>query len=299
MTQTPRPRSRPSVRQSQRDNLMPFLLAAVVLHAFFIRAVGFSLPEPSQDESLPALEVTLAQYYSDKTPDQADFVGQANQEGSGDADQANAPRTTEEAQFPDPTPKEVASAEQTPPPVAPAAADPVVSTRAPAKTQVAPAEAKKPEDAPPPQPLPTAGLLERSLEIASLSAQLDAERKLWAKRPRHKNLSSATIRSAADAAYLDQWRRRVERIGNLNYPGEARSNRIYGELMLSVRLYKDGTIKEVNVEQSSGQRILDEAARRIVHLAAPFAPLPQELGVDELTIVRTWRFEPGDRLAAQ
>ena len=103
------------------------------------------------------------------------------------------------------------------------------------------------------------------------------------------------------AAYLDAWRRKVERIGNLNYPDEARRQRIYGSLRMLVVVDRNGAVQELRVLESSGHAMLDEAAMRIVRLAAPFAPFSGELAqnFDQVEIIRTWRFERGDRLSSR
>ena len=140
--------------------------------------------------------------------------------------------------------------------------------------------------------------MQRSLEIASLEARLDEQRQLYAKRPRIKRLTSMAAAASADAFYLNSWRRKIERIGNLNYPAEARRNRLYGSLRLQVTVLPDGGLKEVIVLKSSGHRVLDQAAIDIVKLAAPFAPFSDELRqtTDELLIIRTWQFRKNSSL---
>ena len=97
------------------------------------------------------------------------------------------------------------------------------------------------------------------------------------------------------AWYKDEWRKKVERIGNLNYPEEARRQQIYGNLRLMVSINRDGSLYEVQVLESSGQPLLDQAAQRIVRLAAPFAPFTGDLtDIDRLEIIRTWKFAKGD-----
>ena len=101
------------------------------------------------------------------------------------------------------------------------------------------------------------------------------------------------------AYYKDAWRRKVERVGNQNYPAEARDQRIYGSLRMLVAINRDGTLREVRILESSGHTVLDNAALRIVRLAAPYAPFTGDLiDVDVLEIIRTWRFEPGDRVSS-
>ena len=92
--------------------------------------------------------------------------------------------------------------------------------------------------------------------------------------------------------YFEAWRRKVERVGNLNYPDAARARSLYGSLRLLVAIVPDGTLRDVRVLESSGHRVLDDAALRIVRLAAPFAPFPPEMrrNTDVLEIVRTWQF---------
>ena len=138
------------------------------------------------------------------------------------------------------------------------------------------------------------------MEIASLEAQLSMERELYAKRPKIHRLNAASTLRDKGAWYKEEWRKKIERIGNLNYPDEARRQRIYGSLRLLVTINRDGTLYEVQVLESSGHSVLDQAAMRIVRLAAPYAPFsgdPAEF--DRLEIIRTWRFERGDRLSSQ
>ena len=118
----------------------------------------------------------------------------------------------------------------------------------------------------------------------------------YAKRPKVKYLTAST-REYAYAAYMRGWSDRVERVGNLNYPEEARRRGLHGDVLLTVVLSLDGSIKSIEVIQSSGQKVLDAAAERIVRLAAPFPPAPKSAErIDELNITRTWRFQPNNVL---
>ena len=96
-----------------------------------------------------------------------------------------------------------------------------------------------------------------------------------------------------DDWYLESWRRKVERIGKLNYPEQARERKLYGSLRLLVAIEPDGSLRDVRVIDSSGHKVLDEAAVRIVRLAAPYAPFPPGMRkqTDVLEIVRTWQFK--------
>ncbi|MFM8445297.1 MAG: energy transducer TonB [Methylococcus sp.] len=100
------------------------------------------------------------------------------------------------------------------------------------------------------------------------------------------------------AAYEQGWQDKVEQHGNRNFPEEARRQKLSGSLVLAVGIQPDGRVYSVQVLQSSGYAVLDNAARQIVDLAAPFAPLPNEIRqeVDVLVITRTWRFDSNFRL---
>ena len=142
---------------------------------------------------------------------------------------------------------------------------------------------------------PTAAELKRQQAIAQLAAELRQQTEALAKRPKKKFISANT-KEYVYASYMRGWSDRVERIGNLNYPDEARQRKLYGDLLLTVGLARDGGIKNITIIKSSGQPLLDAAAERIVRLAAPFPPLPKDASVDELYITRTWQFLPGDVL---
>ena len=141
--------------------------------------------------------------------------------------------------------------------------------------------------------------MDRGREIAALSAALERKLRAYAERPRRKWISART-REHEFAAYMDAWRRKVERVGNLNYPGEAARRGLSGSLLLEVALNPDGTIEAVALRRSSGERILDDAAVRIVRLAAPFAEFPERIAeeVDVLHIERTWLFHSGNRFTS-
>lgn len=141
--------------------------------------------------------------------------------------------------------------------------------------------------------------MDRSREIATLSAALERKLRAYAERPRRKWISART-REHEFAVYMDAWRRKVERVGNLNYPGEAARRGLSGSLLLEVALNPDGTIEDVALRRSSGERILDAAAVRIVRLAAPFAEFPEGIAeeVDVLHVERTWLFHSDNRFTS-
>ena len=276
---------------SALDRLTFTIFLAVALHAMIILGVTFTREDHSP--STHTMEVTLAQHRSVSRPDKADFLAQFNQTGSGTLDEKRLLTTPHEAQFFDTTIRETTPAQV--PQLAKRKEQelvPVVTTTGNTKS-ITSAQEKIVD------PIPDddnahqeKSLLQRSLEIASLEARLDKQREIYAKRPRIKRLTSLSTASSADAYYLNSWRRKIENIGNLNYPEEARKHRLYGSLRLMVAVLPDGTLKEIEMLESSGHSVLDDAALRIVKLAAPFAPFPDELRqtTDVLEIIRTWQF---------
>ena len=282
------------VRPADRLGFTLFLAAAV--HLALLLGVSFALPEPNMVSK--TLDVTLASFKSSEAPKQADFLAQHDQQGSGSLEHKATPKTTELAPFQD---SEIRRVE---PPARPKASPPPQPTRAAVATRAAQPDktstkAQTPQPPQPTQPAPAFDSSQLSSEIASLEAQLTHERQLYAKRPRVHRLNAASTMRDKGAWYKEEWRRKVERVGNLNYPDAARRERIYGSLRLLVSINRDGTLREVQVLESSGHTILDQAALRIVRLSAPFAPFSGDLNdVDVLEIIRTWRFERGDRLGS-
>jgi protein TonB len=284
------------------DRLSVTLLFSLIFHAVLILGIGFELAKPKP--SLPALDVTLLTTANAQSPDKADFLAQANNRGGGDSDKARRPSTL----FSGPLPTEEQGI--APVPLQPAAPAPsaataprLLSTRAPAERQVARQPERREHDqvAPRQSAIP----IDRQLEMARLAQEIRAEEQAYAKRPRVKHISANT-REYAYAAYDKAWVGRIERIGNLNYPDEARRRQLHGQLVLTVGLTRSGQIKSIDIIQSSGHKVLDDAAIRIVHLAAPFPPIPQggnddrgRKGVDVLYITRTWQFMPGDELLTE
>ena len=147
----------------------------------------------------------------------------------------------------------------------------------------------------PPTPSATA-LMTNSLKIASLSAQIRRKLQAKAERPRRKFISAST-KEYKYASYMEAWRSKVERVGNLNYPDAARKAKLSGSLRLDVALNKDGSINQIIVLLSSGHKILDDAAIRIVELASPYSPFPDQIreDTDILHIIRTWRFSNSNK----
>jgi protein TonB len=143
-------------------------------------------------------------------------------------------------------------------------------------------------------------LVQRSLEIARLEAEINKNLSLYEKMPKRKFIGART-QEYRYAQYVEDWRGKVERIGNLNYPEAARREKLHGKLVLTVSIRADGSVESVEINHSSGQRILDAAAMRIVRLAAPYSPFPPDIRkeIDVLSITRTWIFTTTDRLESE
>lgn len=271
---------------------------SVCVHAIIILGLGFTYLDESSSE--PALEITMAQYRSELTPDDADFLAQENQIGSGVLDNKAAPSTPFQSDFNADTIQEVQplpSMQERTPPVDLQDVAVVASVRTDEQIRQQLEEQEQVEDKPASE---VTSPEELSLAIASLKAQLDLRREEYAKRPRRYTISSASTKKSQDALYLDEWRRRIEAVGNLNYPDAARRDQLYGSLRMLVALLPTGEVADVQILQSSGYTVLDQAALDIVRLASPFAPFPEAMRAeaDILEIIRTWRFHEGNALTS-
>jgi len=281
------------------DRMSFSLFLATAFHALILLGISFALPDKPLQQYQRSLDVVLATEFTQQRPDEADFIGQADQLGGGESEVAEKPLTNELTPFPDVQMNDVAQPEQI-----------QVTTPKIEKNQVLTAEfaellQNQPDTQPreelePVEALTADSIYSRIMEIASLTAQLDVEKNNVAKRPRKRQVSAAIHRST-DALYLDAWRRKIERIGNLNYPEKAKRENIFGSLSLKVAINTDGTVNEIAVLRSSGHKILDDSAIKIVRLAAPFSPLSRDMLIDTdiLEIVRVWQFQPDNSMRTQ
>ena len=274
------------------------VVASIVFHAFLILGVSFTMPDLSKLAMQPPLEVTLVNAKSQAKPLKADTFAQANLDGGGNTD------AKRRAKSPLPVPREAKEAADL------AMAQKRVElrereakqlmTQLKSKTAVATApEAPQPKEAP--QVAPSAvDIMNRSLEIARLEASIAREWESYQQRPRRRFIG-ARAEEFRFARYIEDWRTKVERVGDTNYPQAARDQRIYGSLVMTVAIKADGSLERVDINKSSGQRILDAAALRIVHLAAPFAPFPADIAkdTDVISITRTWIFTRSDQLVTE
>jgi protein TonB len=287
-------------KPASRDLLPPALLAAAAVHALFILGVSFDIHRGLPKIPERTLDVILVRPKPvQEQPEDPQFLAQASQEGGalevGDARPTSPPsRPTVD---PEPTPaREIrqSGAPETPPEPKP----PVITTNRAPEARVV--EQPRPPVEAPPRPDVAQLLASTQREIDRLTSELDRRASNSAQEVRRKAINAST-QEYRYAAYLEAWRKKVENIGNLNYPEEAKRKRLYGNLMLHVAVRADGSVERIRLVRSSGHKTLDDAAMRIVELAAPFAPFPPDIRneVDVLDITRTWQFLSGNRLFAQ
>lgn len=280
-----------SEQVSTGDRLSFTAFLAIAVHAMLIFGVSFTLN--SGDEVAPTLNVTLATHKSARQPDKADFLAQFDQEASGTEEQAKELTTRQKAEIADANLKDITPIPQQRAAKLSEQSTQLVTSRNAAERQVRDADTTENQPA---QLEQTGGEQDTALvnpEIASLQAKLDRIRQDLAKQPRVRRLTSVSTKASADAAYLNAWAQKIEQVGNSNFPQEALQRGLFGDLRLSVSLYPNGTVANVEILQSSGHSVLDDAAVQIVHLASPFPPFPPEVrkNTDRIDIIRTWRFE--------
>lgn len=282
-------------RINANDRLGLTLFFAVVIHAVVILGITFSSLTRDPKNPPQRMEITLVKSKSDLKPDKADYLAQATQQGSGNPDDANKPQAVEQqrimqdANTEGNAPKTEIVTQQAKAPQ-PEATTPALTA---SQSQQQLAVQKQPEKHTAKQP--TAGeLISRSLQIASASAEIQQRQQAYKNRKRHKYINAST-QAYKYAAYQEAWRQKVERIGRLNFPEEARRRQLSGDLTLTVAIRADGSVHSMTIDRSSGIKLLDDAAKRIVRLAAPFAPLPENIreDADILHISRTWVFYNG------
>lgn len=278
------------------------ILVSLLIHLSVLLGVSFRLPPPQIEHATEWMEVVLVNSKSSSKPVKTKVMAQNNLDGGGNTEAERRAKS--------------------PFPVLPERKQSVSMTGTRKKTEkqleqeakklmaaiqgkkvIAPKESSvEPPVETKPATLNTTDLMQRSLEIARLEAQIARNYDEYQKRPKRKFIGART-KEFRFARYVEDWRTKVERIGNLNYPEEARREKIYGNLQLTVGIKADGEIESIEINRSSGQKVLDEAAVRIVRLAGQngFAPFPPEISQDTdiLHITRTWVFTRSDGLVSE
>lgn len=282
-----------AVSVNEKDRLSFTIFLALCFHLIVILGIGFA-PESAHNGD-KILNVKLTQTPSEKAPEKADFIGQANQLSSGKDNKVVTEKTPVIAPFPSRK-------------ITPASRQKSQTARSEqSQTQLLSSyfsnrslfmNQQRPNQTQQGQKFNGNNLSITSQAIASLQADLGQQRYAQSSNDRRRTVSAA-IHQASDALYLDSWQRKIEKIGNINYPSKASIQNIHGTLRVKVSVRADGSLEKVLIIKSSGFKILDDAAIRIVHLAAPFSPLPPEITktTDVLDIIRTWSFLPSNQLS--
>lgn len=274
--------------QRNYDPITVSFLMALGLHAVVLLGLGFVLDFKPLTHPLQTLDVVLVNWRSETAPEEADFLAQASQQGGGESTKASRPSQENTGALPGPAAGEDALDQQE-----------QVSSIADAARELLLIEV---EDAgvtqqitaieQPERLLPSAAtLMQESMTMAKLQPGIQRNRESRSKLPRRKWISANT-KEYEYAAYSQAWVAKVERVGNINYPEAVRRKKLVGDLIMSVGINHDGSVESIDIRRSSGKLELDQAAIRIVRLAAPYSPLPDHIraSVDVLHITRTWRF---------
>lgn len=268
---------------------------SLAAHALLM-TLHFSFPDASKAMREKALDIVLVNAKSAKKPTNPQALAQANLDGGGNTDENRRLKTP----LP-PTPQQTTGTEiermQRRIREIDAAQQKMLTE---VKTARAVSTARNAAE----QPTPVTSvsgldLAESARAMARLEGEINKSVDEYNKRPRKKFIGART-EEYRFAQYIEDWRRKVERIGTLNYP-EAARGKLYGSLVLTASINHDGSLNRVDINRSSGYKVLDDAAKRIVQMASPYAPFPPDIrrDTDILEITRTWYFTQGDQVTAK
>ncbi len=279
---------------------IPMQSAAVVsvaLHLFILLGIGFTVFDPNRfAPPHNVMDVVLVNSKSQSRPTKADALAQANLDGGGNTDEARRAKTPLPAMEQSTAANEVQAAQER---VKQLEAEmKTLMTQAKAAAKIAQGQVTPPAGSP--TPVSASDLMQKSIEIAKLEAQLSKEYDAYQQRPKRKFIG-ARVAEYRFAQYVDNWRLKIEHVGNLNYPEDAKAKGIHGKLQLTVAIRANGEVESIEVNRSSGKRVLDDAAKRIVQLAAPYDKFPDNIkrDTDVIHITRTWMFMKGETLATK
>jgi protein TonB len=272
--------------------------ASLLLHAFAL-SVHFRFPDALRWKSAnQPLDVILVNARTQEAPAKREALAQVNLDGGGNTDETRRARTPLPVTEPRDPGRDLAEGQRRVQQREPKRQR-VLTQAEPAPANAAPDTTQRAESSEPAPRVSGRDLADLALAALKLQAQIDRAHEEYQKRPRKKFLG-ARATEYRFAQYEEGWRMKIERIGTLNYPSAARG-KLYGSLRLTVTIRPDGTVDKMELDRSSGLKVLDEAAYRIVRMAEPFAPFPADIrrDVDLLVITRTWFFERGDTLGTR
>jgi protein TonB len=277
----------PPLESPTTDRLALMLFIATALHALVILGIGFdAFDRNPPDQDTPTLDITVVNPNDTPPPEEYDYLAESSQDGAGNTEEKVHPQEQLIEQAPP-----VTRSESKPTPTRVLSSD---DSRQKTNQQ------SEPEPEQDSEQTNATELINRSMEMLTLNQQINQSLQAYSKAPKSKFISSRT-RAFKYASYMRDWVQKVERVGELNYPDSARRQNLSGKLIVQVALYPDGSVREITIRKPSGHKILDDAAVRIVKLAAPFAPFPDNIKkeTDILYITRTWVFTSGNRLKSR
>ena len=268
---------------------------SLALHAALL-TMHFKMPDASRRKApSTTIDVVLVNAKTKERPAKADTLAQSNLNRGGSVEENRRATTPLPVTEPRQPGKDLAEAQRRQRALEAQQAELLAKARE-AQTRV-PAVAERQPDIDNPGTQPSGrDLADLALAAMRLQAQIDRQISEYQKRPRKKFIGANTAEYRF-AQYEEDWRVKVERVGTLNYPPEARG-RIYGNLRLTVSIKPDGSVESIELDRSSGLKVLDAAAFKIVRMAMPFAAFPPDIrrDTDLLVITRTWFFGQGDKI---
>jgi len=260
-----------------------------ILHAG-LYAMGFRPPEFPPSPPSPTFDITMVMPQNVETPDDADFMANANQAGSGSKEEKSRLKSQFAANEEnlDIGADEI-TAEKSVAEIIPKPEPEILTTKGKTNKSVDKLPEEKPQEAPLVKAVDNS---EQTQAIAKLIAEMSSQEEAFAKRPRIHFIDSLSAKGTVEAEYIYNWSKKLERIGNINFPKEALDLSLSGTLIMNTTLDRAGQIKEIQISVSSGSKVLDDAAVRIVKLAGPYEPLPKKIRAkyDRLNITRTMVF---------
>jgi protein TonB len=280
-------------RERMDDRFSVALIIALLLHAAVLLGVGFTVELAVRQQAAESLDVVLVNYRSETEPEEAEFLAQVSQAGGGEFEEVEKPSQDLSPELPSLAEGDMPMSSTD---VLPAPAEDARER----VTMVTETARESMEDTEIEQEVPdipsSAELMQQSMQAANLQPTSD-RRNQWKSKLKRREYISANTKEYEYATYMAAWVAKVERVGNLNYPSELRQRKVAGDLLMTVGVNLDGSVESISVRRSSGLPELDQAAMRIVRLAAPYSPLPAEMAekIDVLHITRTWRFSAGNR----
>ena len=282
--------SRPNISASDRLSMTLFM--AIIIHGIVILGVSFTESFKRPDNVQRTMDIVLVQTKSEVTPKDAEHIAQYNQEASGSSDTPDTPSNPFSSPLPTPSKGEAVAPQETMISESKQtqsqqfihttdnANEKVVSNIETHKERVTQEQQKIEQQS-------------KQTAMAQLSSEIEDAEKKYAERPKIKYIDAVSAKSAVEAKYTNDWVQRVQSIGNLNYPENARKDRLTGKLVINVLLNNVGKVLKVQIAISSGNQVLDDAAKQIITLSSPFPAFPAEMKqeYDQLMITRTYSFK--------